>query len=1041
MNKFRNYNVGVKQSIFILLTAVAGIVSVCFLNWIYTRQVQYNNTLAVTERQVLLIKLLAANTPLYTNENTPVANTLQENIAAFQSSLVALRNGGNVSGTAYTLSLSVSQDKEAEKLLNTIDKTWNGYKQELEKSISLTPEERQANLQEIVSSIEKYTLQLNTYYGQLSAQHQRIVNTILWLLGLAILAVISIVYILFIKYFKTPIQSIAAISIRAASGDLSQTVAYQADDELGKIAQSINKITQNQLQLSEFAEKIGEGDFNTQYTQLSEGDKLGLSLATMREKLQIVSAEDKRRIWATEGMAKFGELLRSNSDNIEQLAERIIIDLVKYLQANQGAIFITQEEQDSIYLELIAAYAWNRKKHLQRRIEPGEGLVGQVYRDKDTVYLTDVPQNYVTITSGLGKANPSCMLLVPLKVNEEVHGVIELASFKEFASFEIEYVQKLSESIASTLSTVKTNERTKKLLTDARRLNDQMRQQEEAMRQNLEELNSTQEEMQRKEVELTGLFTSINNTLLTVEFDLNGYILTANENFCRLMNYSTYELQGAHHKMFVDTQYAFSPDYHLLWQDLREGVTRAGDEKNFTKNGQEIWISGSYTPVLDKSGKPYKIIQLAHDITKKKRDEIEARRLSLVADNTDNSVIITNKHGLIEYVNEGFMRMTGYRMEEVINKKPGSFLQGPETNQDTIRMMRNNIQEGKPFTGEVLNYSKQGEPYWISLTINPVFNERGDLEKFISVQANITETKIKNLDYNSKLEAISKSNSIIEFTMQGNIIQANDNFLKVMGYRLDEIQGKHHSIFVPAKHKAAPEYKQHWQRLNNNEFVTGEFIRITKSGKEVWMRGIYNVIQDINGAPSRVIKFVQDITAEKHLELEAQKQAFELSQQGEKLRKYTSELENLQCTLSKKLEETKTEMKIQIKNLESEKAKNTAILEGCVDGVVAFNHRGTVEFFNKAAEEIWRVPRAEVIRRSITLLMPIKFTENQQNDGSSKVIFSDKNTTKDIGIRTEVSFTDRDGEEIAVLLTLTQAKIGGEYTYTLFVQKISVELF
>jgi hypothetical protein len=203
MNKFRNYNVGVKQSIFILLTAVAGIVSVCFLNWIYTRQVQYNNTLAVTERQVLLIKLLAANTPLYTNENTPVANTLQENIAAFQSSLVALRNGGNVSGTAYTLSLSVSQDKEAEKLLNTIDKTWNGYKQELEKSISLTPEERQANLQEIVSSIEKYTLQLNTYYGQLSAQHQRIVNTILWLLGLAILAVISIVYILFIKYFKT----------------------------------------------------------------------------------------------------------------------------------------------------------------------------------------------------------------------------------------------------------------------------------------------------------------------------------------------------------------------------------------------------------------------------------------------------------------------------------------------------------------------------------------------------------------------------------------------------------------------------------------------------------------------------------------------------------------------------------------------------------------------------------------------------------------------------------------------------------------------
>lgn len=438
---------------------------------------------------------------------------------------------------------------------------------------------------------------------------------------------------------------------------------------------------------------------------------------------------------------------------------------------------------------------------------------------------------------------------------------------------------------------------------------------------------------------------------------------------------------------------------------------------------------------------PYKIIQLAYDITEKKRDEIQARRLSLVADNTDNSVIISNKEGLIEYVNEGFVRMTGYTAEEVLNKKPGSFLQGPETNQEIVQNMRENIREGKPFTGEVLNYDKSGNSYWISLAINPVFNDKGDLEKFISVQANITETKIKNLDYNSKLEAISKSNCVVELTMQGNIQHANENFLSLMGYTLDEVQGKHHSMFVSAEHKSMPEYQQLWQKLNNNEFVTGEFVRLTKTGQEVWVRGIYNVILDIQGKPSRIIKFVQDITAEKHLELEAKKQAQELSQQGEKLRKYTNELEDLQRTLSKKLEEAKSEMKVQIKDLEAEKAKNTAILEGCVDGVVAFNHRGTVEFFNKAAEEIWHVARAEVLRRSVTLLMPIKFIENEQNDGSSRVIFSDKNITKDIGIRTEVTFTDRNGEDIAVLLTLTQAKVGDEYTYTLFVQNISVELF
>jgi PAS domain S-box-containing protein len=202
---------------------------------------------------------------------------------------------------------------------------------------------------------------------------------------------------------------------------------------------------------------------------------------------------------------------------------------------------------------------------------------------------------------------------------------------------------------------------------------------------------------------------------------------------------------------------------------------------------------------------------------------------------------------------------------------------------------------------------------------------------------------------------------------------------------------------------------------------------------------VFNVILDINGKASKIVQFVQDITSEKHLELEAKKQAEELQQQGEKLRNYTSELEDLQRSLSKKLEEAKGEMKLQIKDMEAEKAKNTAILEGCVDGVVAFNHRGTVEFFNKAAEDIWHISRSEVLRRSVTLLMPLEFRENVDN--SIQVIFSEVGAKKNLGIRTEVSFADKTGEEISVLVTLTQAKFGEEYTYTLFVQKISVELF
>jgi PAS domain S-box-containing protein len=662
-----------------------------------------------------------------------------------------------------------------------------------------------------------------------------------------------------------------------------------------------------------------------------------------------------------------------------------------------------------------------------------------VARDKDTVYITDIPESYVTIKSGLGMANPKCLLIVPLKVNDEVQGVIEIATFQDFSLFEIEFVEKLSESIAATLSSVKTNEKTKKLLDEARVLNEQMRSQEEEMRQNLEELSSTQEEMQRKEVELTGLFSSINNTLATIEFDLEGNILTANEIFCKLMNYSLEEIKGKHHRLFVDKEYGASESYKELWNDLNTGLTKIIDAKRITKDGREIWLNGSYTPVLNKSGEPYKIIKLAQDITDKKLDEIQAKRLSLVADNTDNSVIITDKNGLIEYVNEGFTRMTGYKLDEILNKKPGSFLQGPDTNLATVQRIRENLQNRKPFQDEILNYHKNGTAYWISLAINPVFDEQGELDKFISVQANITETKIKNLDYNSKLEAISKSNCVVELTIDGHIITANENFLSLMEYNLESVTGKHHHIFVKNEEKNSAAYKELWTKLGNGEFVSGEFLQVSRTGKEIWIRGIFNVILDINGKPSKIIQFVQDITAEKYLELEAKKQAEELQQQGEKLRSYTNELEELQRSLSKKLEEAKGEMKMQIKDLEGEKAKNTAILEGCVDGVVAFNHRGTVEFFNKAAEDIWHIPRAEVLRRSVTLLMPVEFKENK--DESIQVIFSEGDTKKHLGIRTEVSFADKTGEEISVLVTLTQAKLGNEYTYTLFVQKISVELF
>ncbi len=270
------------------------------------------------------------------------------------------------------------------------------------------------------------------------------------------------------------------------------------NDEIGEMAVAVGQLVDGLKDTSYFAENIGNGKYDSDYEPLSEEDVLGNALINMRGNLRKVAEEDKKRNWSTEGLAMFGDILRKNNDNISLLSDDIISNLVKYTKSNQGGIFvINREDDDDPFLELTACYAWDKKKYLEQKIYEGEGLTGQAWLEGETIYMTEVPQDYVMITSGLGEANPNSVLIVPLKVNDETYGIIELASFNKFAEHEREFVEKIAENIASTISSVKINERTSKLLEESREMTEQMRSQEEEMRQNMEELQATQEEMER----------------------------------------------------------------------------------------------------------------------------------------------------------------------------------------------------------------------------------------------------------------------------------------------------------------------------------------------------------------------------------------------------------------------------------------------------------------------------------------------------------------------------------------------------------------
>ncbi|MDJ1468384.1 GAF domain-containing protein [Xanthocytophaga flava] len=265
---------------------------------------------------------------------------------------------------------------------------------------------------------------------------------------------------------------------------------------------------QNFKEASTLVKAMSAGNFEVNWKGLTDANKalnketLAGELLQMREQMKLVKAEDERRNWTNEGLARFSEIVRNNQNNLEKLSNEAISFLTKYLKAQQGSLFVVQGDRKDVVLEMLACYAFDRKKFIQKQISAGSGLVGQAYLEADTILLTDVPKGYMEITSGLGDATPGCLAIVPMKYNDMVEAIIELASFERFEDYQIRFLEKAGEFVASAILTVKTAEHTARLLQDSQEQAEMLKSQEEELRQNMEELAATQEEMYRKERDL-----------------------------------------------------------------------------------------------------------------------------------------------------------------------------------------------------------------------------------------------------------------------------------------------------------------------------------------------------------------------------------------------------------------------------------------------------------------------------------------------------------------------------------------------------------
>ena len=491
--------------------------------------------------------------------------------------------------------------------------------------------------------------------------------------------VISMMLALYISgLIVRPLEGLMKYAKRLSEGELPEFNDEVYNDEVGQTASSIEQLTIGLQKTSDFAHAIGQGDFSSNYQPLSDKDVLGNSLLNMRKSLQNAAkeeskrkSEDIQRNWTTEGQALFAEILRHHTDDIRELSDDIVVNLVKYIKANQGGIFIYQDnDPNDIHLELLSAYAYNRKKFIKRRINIGEGLVGACAQEKYTIYLTDIPDDYIEIESGIGSANPKSLLIVPLRIENDILGVIELASFNEIKDFEIELVEKIAESIAATLSTTRINTRTAELLEQSNSKTQAMKDQEEEMKQTIEELQATQEDSMKRE-----------------------------------------------------------DDFYREIKEM-EAINRTLEQQTTLQDTEIEQLKNKFT--------------IANQLVKE-RENYEANLYGIIS----AAIITTTDDGTIQYVNELFINLLGYKSAEVLGRSVYNVLGFKSNEVEMAKALQaefGNIVNTKGKEIQVL--SKDGTPilFWLSVTAN-IFNTKVVYTLVLNDLSKLSEERKRSSSY------------------------------------------------------------------------------------------------------------------------------------------------------------------------------------------------------------------------------------------------------------------------------------------------------
>ncbi|WP_168184935.1 PAS domain-containing methyl-accepting chemotaxis protein [Thalassospira sp. MCCC 1A01428] len=359
------------------------------------------------------------------------------------------------------------------------------------------------------------------------------------------------------------------------------------------------------------------------------------------------------------------------------------------------------------------------------------------------------------------------------------------------------------------------------------------------------------------------ILDAIKHSQGTIEFTIDGKIVDANPLFLKLMGYDRAEVVGQHHRIFMAPEDAGSVEYQEFWQRLKAGESFTAVFRRIARDGHEVWLQATYNAVLDRRGNPCKIFKIATDVTQQKLQnadyagQVDAIRKS-------QAVIEFALDGTILYANDHFLGAMGYRLDEIKGKPHKIFVGAEFAKSREYEEFWKQLSAGKYMSAEYQRFGKGNREVWIQASYNPIFDMAGRLFKVVKYATDITTQKMTSLDAAAQIAAIHKVQAVISFDMNGKILDANKKFLDLMGYRLDEIKGKYHQLFVEKHYAQSKEYQEFWATLRSGDFLESNYKRIAKDGKEVWINASYNPVLDLNGKPFKVVKFASDITLQVH---------------------------------------------------------------------------------------------------------------------------------------------------------------------------------